>query len=104
MSLEVGERKHEIGVRLALGATPHRVIGSMMRQVLAIVVAGLGVGCAVAWMMSASMSRLLYGVVPRDSLTFALSSALLVAVAMASSFVPLTRIAKLDPTLLLKVE
>ncbi len=104
MSLEVGERKHEIGIRLALGATPRGLIGSMMGQILAIVVAGLGFGFAVAWMMSTSMSRLIYGVVPRDSLTFAASSALLVAVAMTSSFVPLTRIAKLDPTLLMKVE
>jgi predicted permease len=104
MSLEVGDRKHEIGVRLALGATPHRVIRSMMGQALAIVVAGLGVGFAVAWLMSTSMSRLLYGVVPRDALTFAASSSLLVAVALTSSFVPLTRIAKLDPTVLLKLE
>ncbi len=104
MALEVTERKHEIGIRMALGATPGRVMGSMMARVLAIIVAGLGCGFAAAWLMSASMSKLIYGIVPRDSVTFAVSSAVLVAIAVASSFIPLTRIAKLDPTVLLRAE
>jgi ABC-type antimicrobial peptide transport system permease subunit len=104
MALEVGERKHEIGIRMALGATPGRVMGSMMARVIAIVVGGLGCGFAAAWIMSASMSKLIYGIVPRDSVTFATSSALLVVIAITSSFIPLTRIAKLDPTVLLRAE
>jgi predicted permease len=104
MALEVAERKHEIGIRIALGATPHKVMSSMMARVLAIVVAGLGCGFGVAWLMAAPMSKLIYGIVPRDSVTFTVSSALLVLVAMASSFIPLTRIAKLDPSVLLRAE
>ncbi|HKD86568.1 MAG TPA: ABC transporter permease [Terriglobales bacterium] len=104
MTLEVSERKHEIGIRMALGATPRRVMGSMMTRVTAIIVAGLGCGAAVAWLMSAPMAKLVYGILPRDSVTFAVSAVLLVVVAMASSFLPLTRIAKLDPTVLLRTE
>ncbi len=104
MALAVGERKHEIGVRLALGATPGTVIGSMMKQVLLLVAVGLGVGFIAAWMMSASMSHVIFGIAPRDSITFAGSLVLLVAVAVASSFVPLTRIARLDPVVLLRTE
>jgi predicted permease len=104
MALEVGERKHEIGIRMALGATPGRVISSMMAQVLAIIIAGLGCGFAAAWLMSSSMSKLVYGIVARDSLTFAASSTLLAVVAVTASFVPLMRIAKLDPTVLLRAE
>lgn len=104
MALEVGERKHEIGIRMALGATPGRVMSSMMAQVFAIIIAGLGCGFAAAWLMSSSMSKLVYGIVPRDSLTFAASSTLLVVIAVAASFVPLLRIAKLDPTVLLRAE
>jgi ABC-type antimicrobial peptide transport system permease subunit len=104
MALSVGERKHEIGVRLALGATPGAVIRSMMKQLLAIVAAGLGAGFAAAWAVSTSMSHLIFGVAPRDFVTFTASSALLVTVAVASSFVPLTRIAKLDPVVLLRAE
>jgi putative ABC transport system permease protein len=104
MALEVGERKHEIGIRMALGATPGRVMSSMMSQVLAIILAGLGCGFAAAWLLSSSMSKLVYGIVPRDSVTFATSSTLLVVIAMAASFVPLLRIAKLDPTVLLRAE
>jgi len=104
MALSVGERKHEIGVRLAMGATATRVIGAMMRQALALITAGLGAGFAIAWLLSSSMSGVIFGVGPRDSVTFAASSALLVAVATASSLVPLTRVAKLDPVLLLRAE
>jgi ABC-type antimicrobial peptide transport system permease subunit len=104
MALEVGERKHEIGIRMALGATPGRVMSSMMVRAIAIVVAGLGCGFAAAWIMSTLMSKLIYGIVPRDSLTFAASSALLVVIAIASSLLPLTRIAKLDTTVLLRAE
>ena len=104
MALEVSERKHEIGIRMALGATPGRVMGAMMARVVVIIVAGLGFGAAVAWLMSAPMSKLVYGILPRDSVTFAASAVLLSSVALASSFLPLTRIAKLDPTVLLRSE
>jgi len=104
MALAVGERKHEIGVRLALGATPGTVILSMMRQALVLMTVGLGVGFGVAWVMSTSMSHLIAGIAPRDAVTFAVSSAVLIAVTTASSFVPLTRIAKLDPVVLLRAE
>ncbi len=104
MALAVGERKHEIGVRLALGATPGTVMRSMMKQVLVLMTVGLGAGFGAAWVMSASMSHVIFGIAPRDSLTFAGSSALLIAVTAASSFVPLTRIARLDPVVLLRAE
>jgi putative ABC transport system permease protein len=104
MALAVGERKHEIGVRLALGATPGTVILAMMKQVLALMTVGLGAGFGAAWVMSTSMSHLIAGIAPRDAVTFAGSSALLIAVTTASSFVPLTRIARLDPVVLLRAE
>jgi predicted permease len=104
MALTVGERKHEIGVRLAVGATPGTVILSMMKQVFALMMIGLGTGFGAAWMMSTSMSHIISGIAPRDAITFAVSTALLIAVTTASSFVPLTRIAKLDPVVLLKAE
>jgi putative ABC transport system permease protein len=104
MALTVGERKHEIGVRLAVGATPRSVILSMMKQVLVLMSIGLGAGFGAAWLMSAAMSHVISGVAPRDAITFALSSTLLIAVAAVSSFLPLTRIAKFDPVLLLRAE
>jgi predicted permease len=104
MALAVGERKHEIGVRLALGATPGTVILSMMRRVLVLTTVGLGTGFGAAWLMSTSMSHVIAGIAPRDTVTFASSSALLIVVTTASSFLPLTRIAQLDPVVLLRAE
>lgn len=104
MALSVGERKHEIGVRLAVGATPGSVILSMMKQVSVLMTIGLGTGFAAAWLMSTTMSHVISGITPRDAVTFTVSAALLIAVAMTSSFVPLTRIAKLDPVVLLRAE
>jgi putative ABC transport system permease protein len=104
MALAVGERKHEIGVRLALGATPSLVICSMMRQVLLLTLLGLAAGFAVAWEAARSMSAVVSGIAPRDAVTFTASCALLIVVAIASSFVPLKRIAKLDPIMLLATE
>jgi predicted permease len=104
MALSVGERRHEIGVRLAMGATASRVIGAMMHQALILIGAGLVAGFAIAWIFATSMSGVIFGVGPRDSVTFAASSALLLMVAAASSFVPLMRVAKLDPVVLLRAE
>ena len=104
MALTVGERKHEIGVRLAMGATPGSVILSMMKQVLSLMILGLGAGFCAAWMMSTSMSHIISGIAPRDLMTYAVSSALLIAVTAASALIPLSRIAKLDPVMLLRAE
>ena len=52
MALAVEERKHEIGVRLAVGATPRSVIVSMMKQMLAFMTVGLTTGFGAAWLMS----------------------------------------------------
>lgn len=104
MSLVVSERKHEIGIRLALGATAGRVMGSMMRQALVLIFAGLGSGLVVAWILSAAMSRLVFGITPRDALTFTVSAAVLAAVAAVSSFMPLTRVTKLDPMAVLRAD
>ena len=104
MALSVGERKHEIGVRLAMGATPGSVILSMMKQLLASMTVGLGAGFCAAWMMSASMSHIISGIAPRDAMTYVISSTLLITVAMASAFLPLIRVTKLDPVALLRAE
>ncbi len=104
MALSVGERRHEIGVRLAMGATAKGVMGSMMCQAMTLIVAGLGAGFAMAWLFSSSMSGVIFGVAPRDAMTFAGSAALLLAVAAVSCFAPLTRVAKLDPSVLLRAE
>ena len=104
MALTVGERKHEIGVRLAMGATPGSVVSSLIKQLLALTMVGLGGGFCAAWLMSTSVSHIISGIAPRDVVPYVASSALLIAVTLASAFLPLIRIAALDPVELLRAE
>jgi len=104
MALSVSERKHEIGVRLALGATPRAVMAALLGQALLLIVGGLGSGLLIAWLMSTSMTKLIFGIPPRDVITFGVSALLLVLVATLSCCLPLTRVAKFDPMVALKAQ
>jgi len=104
VSYSVAQRKHEIGVRLAMGASP----GDVMRMVLrhGIVLAGLG--AAVGFAGSAALGRLLasqlYGVDPLDPITYSLVAALLALVAIAASLVPASQATRVDPLVTLRGE
>ena len=104
MALSVSERKHEIGIRLALGATPRDVMLAMLGQALLLIVGGLGSGLLIAWLMSTSMTKLIFGIPPRDVITFGVSALLLVLVATLSCCAPLSRVAKFDPMVALKAQ
>jgi hypothetical protein len=84
-------------VRLALGATPRRLLLTVMRDGLLLAGAGLVVGLAAALAAARAMRQLLVGISPFDPLTFGLMAAALLAVAAAASFVPARRAMKVDP-------
>ena len=104
LATSVTARVRELGVRLALGAQPRALVSMVLRQGITLVALGLLVGWPVAWALSRFMSTLLFGVTPRDFLTFALAGVLLTAVSLVACFVPAWRAARVDPLIALRNE
>jgi predicted permease len=104
MSYTVGQRVHEIGIRMALGARADDVLSLVLRQGLSLSLTGVAVGLVGAWWLTGAMKSLLFGVRPNDPLTFATVSVLLLAVAAAATFVPARRATRIDPVVALRVE
>jgi putative ABC transport system permease protein len=104
MSLSVSQRKHELGVRLALGATPAKVLRMVMSQGMSFVLLGLSIGVAGALLLGRLMSALLFSVQPSDPITFVAVSAVLILVAAAACFVPARRVTSIDPMIALRSE
>jgi putative ABC transport system permease protein len=104
MALSVNQRTHELGVRLALGATPGKVLRMVMRQGMSFVLVGLSVGLVGALLLGRLMSSLLFAVEPTDPITFLAVALVLIAVAAGACFVPARRVTSIDPMLALRSE
>lgn len=97
MSYTVSRRRQEIGIRVALGADPRRVVGVVLRQGLELAAVGAGVGIVAAAGLTRLMRGILYGVTPHDVVTFAAVTAILLIVALVATLVPAYRAARIDP-------
>lgn len=104
ISYLVSERVHEIGIRLALGASRRQVLTMVLRDGLGLAATGAAIGLAGALAVSHAMRGLLYGVQPTDPLTFLAGAALLLAVALCACYLPARRATGIDPTVALKQE
>jgi putative ABC transport system permease protein len=104
MALAVTQRTKEIGIRLALGATRARIVTMIMRQGMALVLAGLAVGVGGALALNGLIASFLFSTPGADPLTFAAVSCLLVFVAGAACLIPSLRATGIDPMLTLRGE
>jgi putative ABC transport system permease protein len=104
MSLNVGSRTSEFGIRMALGAQRGVVIRLILKQGLTLTLIGLAAGIAGALATARALSGLLYGVSAADPVTFAASSLMLLAVAFLACYLPARRAAKVDPMVALRFE
>jgi predicted permease len=104
ISYEVTQRRHEIGVRMALGAQPRDVLRLMVSQGIALAVTGALAGIGVALGVTRFLQSLLYEVRPADPFTFAGAAVLLVLVAMAACYIPARRAMRVDPMVALRYE
>ena len=104
MSYSVTQRTHEIGVRMALGATSTNVITMVVRQGMTLVIIGLAVGAAGAFALGRMMTALLFAVTPGDPLTFGAVAFVLIVVAAMSCLLPARRVTTIDPMLALRAE
>jgi predicted permease len=98
----VAQRKQEIAVRMAVGASATSVVRAIVWGGQRLVLAGLAIGLAVAWAASRTIESLLRGVAPGDPLTFGAASALLWLVAFLACAIPAFRAARVNPSALLR--
>ena len=97
MSLAVAQRSQELGIRVALGAGPARLVAMVLRDALRLSAAGVAIGVVAALALSPLIASQLYGVAAIDPLTFVAMPALLVAAAVAAAAVPARRATRIDP-------
>jgi putative ABC transport system permease protein len=97
LSYVVSYRTREIGVRIALGATQSDVLKMVLGQGLRLTLAGTVIGVALALLAGRLVSTLLFGIRPHDATTFAVITAVLIAVAVLASYIPARRATTIDP-------
>ena len=104
ISYLVGERRQEIGVRLALGAKRGQILAMILRQGLTLATSGATLGLLGGLIASRLMRGMLYGVSATDPLTFAGSILVLVVVALAGCYIPARRATRVDPLFALRCD
>lgn len=104
IAYSVVQRTHEIGIRMALGASRTQVMGMVVRQGLQLSAAGIGVGILASFALTRVIRTFLYDTSPTDPLTFLGISALVVLTALLAAYIPALRATRVDPMVALRYE
>jgi putative ABC transport system permease protein len=104
MAFVVARKTHEIGLRMALGASRGRVVGTVVVHALALVAAGVALGSSLARYLSDTARAFLFGIGPTDPRAFAAAAISLLAAASLATIVPAWRAASVDPVSALRAE
>jgi putative ABC transport system permease protein len=104
MAHSVAQRTREIGIRVALGARRSQILALVLRQGIALTLAGICIGLAGAAAITRYLEGMLFGLTPLDPATFVAVSVMLAMIATAASYVPARRATKVDPLVALRCE
>jgi putative ABC transport system permease protein len=104
LTLVVAERTREIGIRLALGASPRRLVALIVRQSVTLTLIGLAAGVIVAIVLSPLLASQLFGISGGDPATIAVVVAALLAVAIIAAAIPAARVLRVDPVTTLRCD
>jgi putative ABC transport system permease protein len=100
----VGQRTHEIGIRLAIGAQRSHVLGLIVGEGLKLAMIGVALGLITSLLVTRVLENMLFGVTATDPLIFAINAAIMIAVALFACLVPARRASKVDPMEALRYE
>jgi predicted permease len=100
----VVERQRELAIRAAVGASPRRLLVDVIRDGVLLTVLGVAIGLGVSAMLARAVSAIIFGVAPRDPLTYGVTAAAVLVVALAACYLPARRAAASDPVVLLRAE
>jgi predicted permease len=104
MAYLVSQGTRELGIRLALGATPRKIVWLIGRQTTSIAVLGVGIGLFAAFGLTRFLQSLLFEIDPADPITFSTIGIFLALVALLAGYVPARRAARIDPVISLRSE
>jgi predicted permease len=104
MAYLVNQGTRELGIRIALGASPRNILSLVVRQGMALALAGVTIGLAAAFLLARLIRSLLFGVDATDPITFAGISLLLAIVTLLACYVPARRAARIDPLISLRCD
>jgi ABC-type antimicrobial peptide transport system permease subunit len=102
LAYAVAQRSREIGLRIALGATPRTVVTMIAAHGAGLAALGLGMGVVAGWGATRALTGVLYGVPPNDLPTFAVVVLLLATIALVACVVPAARASRVDPMIVLR--
>ena len=105
ISYSVSQRSHEIGVRVAMGATPSNIVRLVLSKGLVLGGGGVALGVLLAWLITGRFAYLFVGVGAGDPPTYIVVSLVVLAIAMSASYIPARfRAARIDPVTALREE
>src|SRR5205807_9352723 len=104
VSYSVTQRTHEIGIRMALGASTGNVLGMILRHGAKLTVLGVSIGVIAAFALTRALRGLLYHVSASDPWTFAIVAITLGTIALTACYIPARRAVEVDPLVALRYE